>query len=809
LNQKEFEILLDKFFSQSSIPTALWQRLLEKEKHKPQGILEIPGRVLFATKSAASKVDSVALRKKIPLIVLLANNEATVISDGVVAGKLELDAFLPSHSFFKTAFTPPSRQVRVATAKELTATASSLLNKLALLDPESSSQPSDWMPLVLNLMRIGICQSFTGSFFDPERLKSSTSNLDRTQFANSLLAQLNMRQNDATALLPNWTDPIANDLVEKVLSFGYANLSVSALVAYLHKLGSATEEAGLWGYFADGDALSSLVVPVIDRLREEASKRDFPEHLSKCVFLDPTDSPGSILAELIETIGDLLFEDDKSEQIMSLLAPERFVALVSNTSLGQVNSLAIWFALSKSWQELGLQIQQSSLDDLWGGLQVRVSDQLESDWLAVKSNANNQLVIVGSPKFAGANKQTSDQKQWVEQMFKSRKVDYSACWLRKGAQAVSNGNAIAAFVLTNSVCQGEQVGLIWPKILSEEVAIAFARPAMKWSGTLDARTNSGVSVVVVGLAKKRDIGATFYSNEGAKRVQSIGPYLVPNIEQIVKGRTNQISSLPRMVKGNMPFAESLLFDENEFQIIRNSDSRATQFIKKLVGSSELAKSSHRYCIWITSETEWREAEAISAIRERVEQSRVFRETSTNTGLALTPWRFRETTETKTSSLVIPSVTSESREYIPIGFVGPDTIVSNLAFAVYDSPDWLFALLTSKTHEIWLRLVSGGLETRIRYSNLLSYNTFPAPRLSQENQKQLIELGSEIVHFRGFYPEISLGQLYSKPPMDLRQVHRRNDSYVASLFGIADPENVELTVSKLMQLYVDKVDSSAD
>jgi hypothetical protein len=742
-------------------------------------------------------------------LVVIRDDVATLIAPESEPHQIQLSALTPGHSFFALALNPPSRQVKVAAARELAATAAGLINKLAMADPSSSSQPSDWVPLALTLMRVGVYQGFTGTLFDPKDITDNRSSVTRVGFINALIKLIPPQSESVSRLVPEWANPLTLDLVESVIGFGYTNLSPSALGAFLHKLGNATEETGIWGYFADGEALRALTVPVIDHLQLQTSHDSFQSYLERCVFMDPTDSPGSILAELVESIAYIASESGDSSQQTTLLAPERFVAWVSNHSLGRINSLAIWFALSKSWRELGLPVDASSLDGLWGRICVKVGDQLDADWESSKTQSDDQLVIVGSPKFAGVNRQTSGEKMWVQKFFETKKVDFSACWLKKGADLVSSSDAIAAFVITNSVTQGEQVSLIWPRILSDKVRIAFARPSIKWAGKLDTRSSTGVSVVVIGLGKNDQAKTRFYGKEGPQSVSSIGPYLVPNIEQTVIGRTNQISNLPRMAKGNMPFAESLLFDQTEFEAIKAADINATRFIKKLVGANEIAKSSHRYCIWIPTEAEWGQAKGISSIKKRVEQSQASRETSTNKKLALTPWRFREITETKTSTLVIPSVTSENRDYIPIGFVGPETIVSNLAFAVYDAPDWLFALLTSRTHMTWLRLVSGGLETRLRYSNKLSYNTFPAPILTRENKIRLKELGAEIIQSRGLYPEVSLGQIYSDLPIDLQQAHRRNDVYVGSIFGIADPENVELTISKLMGLYVERFETSAD
>jgi hypothetical protein len=809
MEQRDFELSLERFFTQSSIPTTLWKRLLEKEALNPQGILEIPGRMLFALETKEQAAESLALRKHIPIRVIFQKGQVKV-SDGLgETHALSQKDFNPLHPIFQTALALPSRQVRVAAARELTATASSLMNKLALADPTRQSEPSNWMPLIIDLMRLGVYQDFVGNTQSLSLSDSPKNAGDTIEFLNRRLDRLPKRAGEVGVSLPGWITPLAIDLAEAIIDFGYSKLSASALGAFLHKLGNATGETGIWGHFADGESLKALTGPVMDLLRSRALGSEFNSFLENCVFLDPTDSPGSILAEMIESVSDSVVTNSSSEQQKSLLAPEKYTAWVSNLDLGRVNALSIWFALAKSWLELGLPIYEVLLDNLWENVSVKVGNQLEADWESIRPNEDCQLVVVGSPKFAGTNKQSSEEKQSVELLFGSRKVDYSACWLKKGSDLVSESEAIAAFVLTNSVCQGEQVSLIWPKVISDKVRIAFARPSIKWAGQLDGHSSTGVTVVVVGLESSSKSDVTYYGQNGTQKVRLIGPYLIPNIQQTVSPVSRQISGLPRMVKGNMAFAESLIFDQFEFESLLQANPESERFIKRLVGSNEIAKSSHRYCIWIPNEETWLEAKEISGLRAKVEQSRKFRETSTNKNLALTPWRFREITETRSSSLVIPSVTSESRDYIPIDFVGTHTIVSNLAFAVYESPGWLFSLLTSRSHGIWLRLVSGGLETRLRYSNRLSYNTFPAPTLSAENKGKMEDLGLDIVDSRGMYPEVSLGQLYSSLPLDLKQAHQRNDEYIANLYGISDPENVELTINTLMDLYVRKLGNHAD
>ncbi len=800
MSQVQFEARLLGFFSNSAVPRALWQRLLDRETSAPTGIVEIPGRVVFAIKAEEESADVLAFRKNIGLVVLISENRVILKSRGEVLETLELIDFKSTHLLLSDALTPPSRTFRVVAARELAETTAGLVNKLVLSDPNAKSQPSSWLPLALDLMRLGASQALTGTFFIPSEIQSSTSNGQRIAMLNDLLEQIPSRNGAHAALLPDWTDPVSLEMAISIINANYSSMSATALGAYLHRLGNATGETGIWGYFADGNSIRALITPLFDEIAIQSDAKSSVEGLTRYVFVDPTDSPGSILTEIIESLAENLIAEAEPNLAEELLRPERFVPWVSNELLGMVNALAIWFALARAWRELGRQIDQQVLQEIWARLKIEVGNQLDGDWASVKSRDSDLIAIVGSPRFVGANRQGPAEKLEVERLFGTRKVDYSACWLKKGSELVMNDKALAAFIITNSVTQGEQVGHIWPKVLSKSVRIAFARPSIKWSAKADAGGTSGVSVVIVGLAAPTGSPAHLYVEDRKQAVDVIGPYLVPNVEQIVVGRTRPISNLPRMVKGNMPFAESLLFDQTERDILQNSDSGAMQYVRKLVGSKELARSSHRYCIWITNESDWADAQKHPFIRNRVEQSRTSRMTSTNPGLALTPWRFREITQTEVSTLVVPSVTSESRDYIPIVLVGPETIVSNLVFAVYEAPDWLFALLNSRTHQIWLRLVSGGLETRLRYSNRLSYNTFPTPELSEDQKQKLRELGSEIVDARGPYPEIPIGDLYSSLPVTLKRAHESNDEFVASIYGITDAENVEMTTSVLMSLY---------
>jgi hypothetical protein len=253
----------------------------------------------------------------------------------------------------------------------------------------------------------------------------------------------------------------------------------------------------------------------------------------------------------------------------------------------------------------------------------------------------------------------------------------------------------------------------------------------------------------------------------------------------------------------MPYDDgNLLLTPDEKDALITAAPSAEAFIKRLVGSDEFINSIERYCIWIPTD-DLSKALAIKQIADRVAKVKKFRLSGKDAAankLAEKAHQFREFRSTEKQTLVVPSVSSENRKFIPMGFVGPDTIVSNLSFAIYECQPWVLPILSSSMHMIWATTTCGNLETRIRYSSQLCYNTFPLPVLSQEQQKELTKLAFDLIACRERFPDKSLGELYSKMPIELEKLHLVIDQYIDSIYGLQGSISDQDRLRKLLEIY---------
>lgn len=398
------------------------------------------------------------------------------------------------------------------------------------------------------------------------------------------------------------------------------------------------------------------------------------------------------------------------------------------------------------------------------------------DWEVV-CPGDGETYLIGNPSYVGARKQTAAQKADLLRVFSEysrvSNLDYAACWFMLATKYICNHGGGFAFVTTNSLTQGEQVQLLWPKLFDKGVHIRFAYSSFKWKN--DARNRTAVTVVVIGVVPNSDKRLReLYTNTTVYEPKSISPYLVPG-DTIVRKRSTSISKLPKMVKGNMPlyWSDYLLSHEQKNDVVAKEPG-VEKFLKRVVGAEEFINGIERWCFWIR-DAELQEAMEIPFVADRIEkvkQARLFSTDKSAQTHAAHPHRFRETNETHKSSLVVPSVSSENRAYIPIGFVDKNIIVTNLAFVIYDCEPWIFGIVTSMMHNVWVRTVCGALETRIRYSSQLGYNTFPFPDISKEQKAEIQQRVFAIIAARELYTGKTYAELYEleKMPDELRYAH---------------------------------------
>ena len=424
------------------------------------------------------------------------------------------------------------------------------------------------------------------------------------------------------------------------------------------------------------------------------------------------------------------------------------------------------------------------------------------DWEACcPKKEGDEIYILGNPPYLGARIQDKEQKDDMAIVFHSLKsyknLDYISCWFYKGSEYIQESSCKLAFVTTNSICQGEQVSLIWPSIFNRNLEIVFAHQSFKW--TNNAKGNAGVTVAIIGLGSSSN-NEKFIFNEGlTKKVKKINAYLVDGSDIIVSKRINPISNFPPMNFGNMPNdGGGLILSPKEREKLLADFPETTSFVKELVGSSEFIKENKRYCLWIEDDN-LDFALQNPFIESRIEETRKHRLDSKDSGtneLALKAHQFRDTNTAINSSIIIPSVSSIRRKYIPCGFLDSRAIILNSAQAIYDPETWVFGFIASNIHMVWVRAVAGRLKTDYRYSKNLCYNTFPFPEITPKQKEQINLHVFEVLEEREKHPEKTLAQLYDpdKMPKGLKEAHHQLDLAIERCYRLrpfeSDTERLE-------------------
>jgi len=435
---------------------------------------------------------------------------------------------------------------------------------------------------------------------------------------------------------------------------------------------------------------------------------------------------------------------------------------------------------------------------------------LRIEWLKVcPKDETKETYLVGNPPYLGRARQTAEQKKDMEICFsaitdKYKNLDYVACWTIKGAQYCAATDAQCAFVTTNSICQGEQVGLLWTIIFRLGLEIGFAHQAFKWRN--NAAQNAGVTCVIAGIRKRQKAKKVIYADNFSAEAKNISPYLIDYEDLIIYKRSTPLSDLPKMDFGNMPNDNGgLILEPHEYETLTKSNPESIKFTRLLYGSHEFISGTKRWCLWIEDD-QLEEAKSIAEVRRRIELVAKHRSESTRTetkALASTPHRFGEVRHKDTEAILVPIHFSEDRNYFTMGFFnGSDTIVTNACYAIFDAEAYIFALLSSKLHAIWITTVCGGLETRIRYSNTLGYNTFPVPTLSEAQKQELAERAWEIIEARENHQGKTIAELYDdeQMPEDLKLAHTRLDESVERIYHGRSFKNDKERLEHLFRLY---------
>jgi hypothetical protein len=437
-------------------------------------------------------------------------------------------------------------------------------------------------------------------------------------------------------------------------------------------------------------------------------------------------------------------------------------------------------------------------------------DQTEMDF----ANEGGETFICGNPPYKGSQGQTDEQKADLEAIFCRytkgwKSLDYVSGWFMKAAEYGTETDTVAAFVSTNSICQGRQVATLWPLIFSSKHQITFAHTSFKWANL--ASHNAGVTVAIVGISQKTPGARRLYSlaDDGSvtvKEAAHINAYLASAGNVVIDARSQPISALSSMSFGSMPNdGGHLLLTKSEADTALRSFNIPPSMIRPFVGSEEYINGQQRRCVWIDAK-DYEVAKQNTWLRRRfdsVEEIRSRSSRPTTAKLSTTPFRFGEVRQTGNETVVIvPRVSSESRLYLPTGLLPRDSIVSDAAFALYDAPLWNLALIASRIHLVWIATVCGKLETRYRYSNTLGWNTFPLPLLTEQNKADLAECAENILLAREAHFPATIADLYDPETMpdNLRAAHARNDEVLERIYIGRKFKNDTERLEKLFEMY---------
>ncbi|MEO1965528.1 DNA methyltransferase [Hyphomonas sp.] len=437
-------------------------------------------------------------------------------------------------------------------------------------------------------------------------------------------------------------------------------------------------------------------------------------------------------------------------------------------------------------------------------------DQSQIDF----ENEGGETYICGNPPYLGSTWQSAEQKAELEDIFDGRVtgwklLDYVSGWFMKAADYGRRTKTAAAFVATNSICQGQQVAILWPAIFEAGQQVVFAHTSFKWANL--ASHNAGVTVVIIGISNTpQGVRRLFTMEENgqslAKDVPFINAYLVGGPDVVVSKLAKPATQVSEMTFGSKPVdGGNLLLNSEELRALGLSREDEDHFIRPIYGSEEFISGKPRYCIWVADE------DAVAATKHsvlgpRIEAVREMRlaskKVATQKG-AQWPYRFDERRQLGNERVIaVPAISSENREFLPCGLLPKGTIISNKCYALFDAPLWNLALIASRLHWVWIGTVCVRMRTDFSYSNTLGWNTFPVPKLTEKNIADLTHCAEDILLAREAHYPATIADLYDpeKMPTDLREAHERNDETLERIYMGRRFKNDTERLEKLFELY---------
>lgn len=551
--------------------------------------------------------------------------------------------------------------------------------------------------------------------------------------------------------------------------------------------------------------------------------REFQEKLANLTFFDPACGSGNFLTETYLSLRRLenkvidklngegqLFLDNSSPVMVSI---QQFYGIEINDFAVSVAKTALWIAELQMLQETE-NIIGKSLDflPLKSYTNITEGNALTLDW--EKCAPRDELnYIMGNPPFVGYSNQTTSQKNDMlgvcldndgKPLNKAGKIDYVSGWYFKAARFMKDTQIRTAFVSTNSITQGEQVAIIWKNIFEIGTHIDYAYRTFRWDN--EAYDKAHVHCVIIGFScAPNEKAKAIYDGDSKITAQNINGYLVDAENICIESKNKPICDVPEMVYGNKPTDGGFLFlTPDERKEIIDKEPFVEKFIKQIYGATEYINNQLRYCIWLVNASP-KDIRSSKFLSERVSKVKEFRLNSPKEATrksAETPTLFQGIRHPNSTYIIIPRHSSETRRYIPFGFVEPQIIVNDAVQIIPNATLYHFGILTSSVHMAWVRTVCGRIKSDYRYSKDIVYNNFPWCDPTPEQKSAIEQTAQAIIDARALYPDSSFADLYDETvmPKGLRKAHENNDKAVLKAYGFPAKMSEQEIVAELMKMY---------
>lgn len=616
--------------------------------------------------------------------------------------------------------------------------------------------------------------------------------------------------------IPSFTSEMRQRLLQ-TCDFDWSKISPAIFGSLFQSVMDKDSRRHLGAHYTSEKNILKLIKPLfLDELKEELNacgKNNqklfhFQEKLSKLKFLDPACGCGNFLVIAYRELRLLELEMLKrrfgEQSRLGLydlkqyihVRPEQFFGIEIEEFPSEIAKTAMWLMDHQMNEMASLTFGENIPDlPLGKGATIFVGNALQKDWEEVVPK-NELSYILGNPPFIGHHLQKPEQKNDLHHVLAEIKaagvMDYVTAWYIKAAEYIDSTKIKVAFVSTNSITQGEQVGILWSYLFDKyKLKIHFAHRTFKWNN--EARGKAAVYCVIIGFANF-DVEKKFiyeYENINGEpheiKAKNINPYLIDADDVLLENRSKPICKVPCMMYGSKPTdgGNFLMTDEEKNEFLKK-EANAEKFIHPFISAKEFLNNEKRWCLWLVDANP-EELRYLPEVMKRVQAVKEFREKSIAVSTRNYPNHtlFRQVTQPKSDYIVVPRTTSENRRYIPMGFFDKESIVSDTMQSIPGATLYHFGILESEMHMTWVRYVCGRLKSDYRYSKDIVYNNFPWPENpSDEKVKEIEKCAQEVSDVRAKYPNSSLADLYDPltMPADLVKAHQNLDRAVDAAYG---------------------------